>query len=139
MIARHRARRLALQGLCCLDVQGPAARPNLREFFADSDEDPVTRNEAAKMLDVALQRRDEADAIMTRHAKHWDLQRLAMVDRNVLRLTIAEMLDGRTPAKVAITEGIKLAQEFSTAESPRFINGILDAVARELGGEKQEE
>ncbi len=84
------------------------------------------------MLDVALQRRDEADAIMTRHAKHWDLQRLALVDRNVLRLTIAEMIDGRTPAKVAITEGIKLAQEFSTAESPRFINGILDAVAREL-------
>jgi len=84
------------------------------------------------MLDQALKDKEQCDAILLRHARNWELSRLALVDRNILRLAVAEMRLGRTPHKVAITEAIKLAQEFSTAESPRFVNGVLDAVAREV-------
>ena len=58
-----------------------------------------------------------------------------MVDRNILRLAICELRACQVPRRVIITEAIKLAQEFSTAESPRFINGVLDAVAKEIAGE----
>ena len=55
-----------------------------------------------------------------------------MVDRNILRLAVAEMRGGQTPPKVALSEAIRLAQEFSSAESPRFVNGVLDAVMKEI-------
>lgn len=104
----------------------------MRSFIDESREPAEILSGAHRLMDLALDDRDECDAILSRHAKHWDLQRLALVDRNILRLAIAEIRAGRTPFKVAITEAIKMAQEFSTAESPRFINGVLDAVAREL-------
>ena len=82
--------------------------------------------------------REYCDAILGRYAINWELPRLALVDRNILRLAVAEMRRRRTPYKGAITEAIKLAQEFSTAESPRFVNGVLDAVAREIVAEYED-
>ena len=121
-----------MQGLSCLDAQGLDARELVIAFIEDSREAPEVVSGAKAMLIGALADRDQADGILSRHARHWDLSRLAMVDRNILRLAIHEMLSGQTPPKVAITEAIKLAKEFSSAESPRFVNGVLDAVVREL-------
>jgi len=133
--AHHRARRLALQGLCCLDAQGPPARPLIQEFIDDSNEPGETLAAAGGMLDETYADRAECDALLTRHARHWDLGRLAMVDRNILRLAAWELRRARAPMKVVITEAILLAREFSTAESPRFINGVLDSIAKELRGQ----
>ncbi len=87
----------------------------------------------------ALNACEDSDCILQRHARHWEIKRLAMVDRNILRLAVYEMYSGRTPPKVVIAESLRLAQEFSTAESPAFVNGILDAIYREMktdmGGE----
>lgn len=138
MSRRHRARRLALQGLCCLDVQGPSGRELVGQFIDDSREDEQTLRQGRELLDQVLQDKDNCDAMLLRYAKNWELSRLALVDRNILRLAVAEMRLRRTPRKVAITEAIKLAQEFSTAESPRFVNGILDAVAGEIFGEHED-
>ena len=135
---RPRARRLALQGLCCLDVQGPAAREGVDHFIAESHEPPETLFAAKELLQRVLEDRDACDGLLTRHARHWDLARLALIDRNILRLAVCELRAGRTPPKVVISEALHLAQEFSTTESPRFINGILDAVAREIRGETAE-
>ncbi len=77
------------------------------------------------------------DEILARHARHWELTRLAMVDRNILRIATSELKTGSVPFKVVISEALRLAQEFSTAESPRFVNGVLDAVARELRKEPE--
>lgn len=121
-----------MQGLYCLDAQGPAARELVIEFIESSREDPQIVSLAKTMLIGALDNRGQADGILSRHAHHWEFSRLAMVDRNILRLAVHEMLSGQAPPKVAITEAIKLAKEFSSAESPRFINGVLDAVVREL-------
>ena len=132
MKSLRRARRLAVQALCCLDVQGEHAMELAVSFIADSRETPDTIAAAGNMLREAFASQDVSDQWLSRHARHWELSRLAMVDRNVLRLAVYEMLSRRTPPKVVITEALRLAQEFSTAESPRFVNGILDAVYKEM-------
>ncbi|MBS3734758.1 MAG: transcription antitermination factor NusB [Phycisphaerae bacterium] len=133
MTAKRRcARRLALQGLCCLDVQGDEARPAFEQFIDDSRENTDTRDLARRLLETAWADRAACDDLLVRHARHWQLERLALVDRNILRLATAEMRARHAPDKVVISEALHLAQELSTAESPRFVNGVLDAVAREL-------
>lgn len=133
----YRARRLALQALFCLDAQGNKVWDLLEEFIADSDETPEAIDSAKKLMRETFDNLAECDRILARHARHWDLSRLAMVDRNILRLSVWELLQGETPYKVVITEALHLAKEFSSAESPRFINGVLDAVAKEIRAETQ--
>ena len=128
----YRARRLALQALCCLDAQGNKVWNLVEDFIADSDETPDAISTARKLATEAFDLRPEADRILTRHAHNWELDRLAMVDRNILRLSVAELLIGGVPPNVVIAEALRLAKEFSSAESPRFVNGVLDAVAREI-------
>jgi transcription antitermination protein NusB len=128
-----RTRRLALQGLCCLDIQGVKVRDLIDSFLADSQEPPEIVRAARAMLDAAWNDRPACDELLARHARNWELSRLALVDRNILRLTVSELRAGKTPLRVVITEALKLAEEFSTSESPRFVNGVLDAVARQIG------
>ncbi len=128
----HKARRLAIQGLCCLDVQGPEAMPLVQQFIDDSREADEALQAARQLLRKTFADLPECDTLLARHAKHWDLPRLAMVDRNILRLAVHELRSGQTPPKVVISEALQLAKEFSTAESPRFINGVLDAVLKEI-------
>jgi len=128
----HRARRLALQGLCSLDVQGPRALDLVWAFFADSRERAETVAEARQILEQTFARRDEIDAVLSGQSRHWRIDRMAMVDRNILRLAVWEMLAGRAPKAVAIDEAIRLAKEFASAESARFINGVLDAAAQRI-------
>ena len=132
MTGHHRARRLALQALCALDVQGTKARERVDYFIDDSKEPPQTIAFARQLLAKAVEHLAPCDQFLSRHARHWEMSRLALVDRNILRLAVGEILSGRTPMKVAITEALRLAKEFSTAESPRFINGVLDAVAKDI-------
>jgi len=136
-VKRHRARRLALQGLCCLDVQGAKAANLVDLFLEDSRESSETIAAARSLLARALAGQPDIDTILARHARHWDLPRLALVDRNILRLASCELQTGLTPLRIVISEALKLAHEFSTAESPRFINGVLDAVAREIAKGKK--
>jgi len=100
---------------------------------------PPTVDEAAirffsdPLIRGALQFRDEADAIITKHAKNWDLHRIAAVDRNILRLAIFEMLHrDDIPPIVSINEAVDIAKKFSTQDSGKFVNGILDKVKGEL-------
>jgi N utilization substance protein B len=104
----------------------------VRQFIDDSDEQPAALAAAHQLLAEAYAHRRECDALLARHAKHWDLSRLALVDRNILRLAVSELHSAVTPPKVVITEAIQLAREFSTSESSRFVNGVLDAVMREI-------
>jgi len=128
----HRARRLVLQGLCCLDVQGAKVRDLVADFLGNSRDDAHTVRLAKDFLDAVLAEQDQCDAILAQHARHWHLARLALVDRNILRMGVHELRQGAASPGVIITEAIKLAQEFSTADSPRFVNGVLDAVAKDI-------
>jgi N utilization substance protein B len=80
---------------------------------------------------VAGQR--EYDERLSRAAEHWRLERVGVVERNILRLALAELDEGATPPRVVLDEAVKLAHWFGGAKSPAFVNGVLDAVARETG------
>lgn len=132
MKQQHRARRLALQCICCLDVQGQKAAGMVELFLSDSREPDETIQTARRLTECAFGKLNELDAMLARHARHWELARLALVDRNILRLAAYEMSAEGVPHGVAITEALKLAKEFSTLESPRFVNGVLDSLAKQL-------
>ncbi|MFP4354447.1 MAG: transcription antitermination factor NusB [Phycisphaerae bacterium] len=137
MKRQSRVRRLALQGLCCLDSQGESAMELVDDFIADSRQPLETVDDARKLLRAVWAQREMLDASLTRHARNWQLHRLALVDRNVLRLAAYEMFETAVPHKVAITEAMALAGDFSTAESPRFVNAICDAIAKEIQAQTQ--
>ncbi|NLF29278.1 MAG: transcription antitermination factor NusB [Planctomycetes bacterium] len=129
---RHRARRLALQTLCCLDAQGEDAMDLAVTFIREGRESLDVMAIAERMAREAWAARDQADRLVAAHSPRWDVPRMPVVDRGILRLACWELAAGDAPPKVVLNEAIRLAQEFSTAESPRFINGVLDAIARDL-------
>jgi len=103
-------------------------------FWTSRDDvDAETRGFAEDLYRVATARQAEIDALIESHAQNWRLERMAVVDRNVLRMAIAEMLGyPNTPAAIIINESLEIARRYAAPESVNFLNGILDAVARSL-------
>src|SRR4029079_11402685 len=98
----------------------------------DLSEDTVIRQRGVEMAQGAWDARDMADAWVERLAPQWPPRRQPGVDRAILRLAVWEMTSGETPPKVVIDEAIELAKSFSTEQSPAFVNGVLDAVLKEM-------
>lgn len=130
---RSIARRIALQALYQLDVQGQDFLvQQLHDFVNESHEDPKVRETALAMARSAWEFHATADQWFARIADKWSVHRMATVDRNVLRLGAWEITHSPlTPPKVALDEALLLAREFSTADSVAFVNGILDTVLKE--------
>ena len=139
MKGQYKSLRLALQGLCSVDVQNTGNLALVEKFIRDSREERPIVDSAITLLRNVLEDVAVCDTILGRHSHRWKLSRLALIDRNILRLATYELRVKQIPYKVVITDAIKLASEFSTAESPRFINGVLDAVAHELNGTDSEQ
>jgi len=96
-------------------------------------EEAAVRLFAEPLIRGALEHRDEVDDVIKKHAKNWELHRIAVVDRNILRLAIFEMLHREDiPPVVSINEAVDIAKKFSTQDSGKFVNGILDKVKGEL-------
>jgi N utilization substance protein B len=135
---RRKSRELALQMLFQLDM-GKQDCEDVRKTFWNErrDLDEKVRDFADDLFRVAAEREKEIDEIIERNAEHWRMDRMAAVDRNVLRCGVAEMV-GKfdTPKPVVINEALEIARRFSTPESVTFINGVLDSVAKELDGAK---
>ncbi len=134
---RHRSREVALQVLYAADLQrgGRAgeALPALACFegVARSFDLPEGARAFAKELVAGTaEHGDELDALIASHARNWRLSRMATVDRNILRLAGFELAHSDTPTSVVIDEAIELARRFGSDDSPAFVNGVLDAVAR---------
>jgi N utilization substance protein B len=97
------------------------------------DVDDETRGFADDLHRLATQREDEVDALIQKHAQNWRLERMPVVDRNLLRAAVAEMLGyPKTPAAVVINETLEIARRYAAPESIHFLNGVLDAIGREL-------
>ena len=102
-------------------------------FFENLDEPPAVVDFARLLVTRTVGRVEEIDDLIRHHAEHWRLDRMAVVDRNLLRLATQEFLfDKETPRTVVINEAIEIARRFSTQESPQFINGILDSIKKEI-------
>jgi transcription antitermination factor NusB len=130
---RSRARRIALQALYQLDVQGDAyLLDGLQSFIQQATDDPKVRDIAYFLAKSAWAFRATTDEWLTRVAAKWPVYRMATVDRSILRLAVWELINfPQTPPKVVLDEAINLGKEYSTADSGSFINGIMDAVLRE--------
>ena len=130
---RRKGREVALQFLYQLDLHGADdPTPYEDEFWERHPVDPATRIFAESLVRGSKQHQSKTDQLITQYAEHWDLERMAVVDRNILRLAVYELLwQPDVPPKVAINEAIELAKKFGTAESSRFINGLLDRILKE--------
>jgi N utilization substance protein B len=107
----------------------------VEELFWDAreDVDDETRGFADDLHRLATQREEEVDGLIQKHAQNWRLERMPVVDRNLLRTAVAEMLGyPKTPAAVIINETLEIARRYAAPESINFLNGVLDAVGREL-------
>jgi len=135
---RRKSRELALQMLFQLDMGKQTTDDVRKTFWAERrDLDEKVRGFADDLFRVASEREVEIDQLIEKNAEHWRMDRMAAVDRNVLRAGIAEFLGfPDTPRPVVINEALEIARRYSTPESVQFINGVLDSVARELGEAK---
>ena len=131
---KHQARTIALQGLYQLDVQKlpPDADvvPLLASLVAEAQPLPPEATGYARQLAAGTWlSREKFDAMITSVSNHWDVSRMAVVDRNILRLGLYELIEQLdVPVPVIMDEAIELGREFGAAETPQFINGVLDAV-----------
>lgn len=139
MSRRRDVRRCALQTLYQFDAGSPEDLDVVRDSLAGSPGDESVHREGFDLAVEAWGRREEVDAIVATLAPQWPTRRQPVIDRNLIRLAYAEMVDGRTPPKVAINEAVELAKEFSTERSPMFVNGILDKIYRMLRDEQAPE
>jgi N utilization substance protein B len=131
---RRKSRELALQMLFQLDMGKQSADHVEKTFWAErQDLEEDVRSFAVDLFHVAENRHDEIDGLIEKHAEHWRMERMAAVDRNILRGAVAEFLGfAKTPKAVVINESLEIARRFSSPESVQFINGVLDSVGREL-------
>lgn len=142
MPSRHRSRQRALQILYQLDVSGLTPREAIDAFYdtlyttehENEPEGPPPAHD--EFMELLVRGTNAAAATIDRkiggHSEHWRLERMPAVDRNILRLAVFEMMQTATPAPVVIDEALELARRFSGDESVPFINGVLDAVRKEL-------
>ncbi len=140
---RHRGREVALQVLYAIDLAAAEidtkemtpSDPNTQIFDRISENFVVPTPVMAfarELVTRVVERIDELDGILGVHARNWRVSRMAAVDRNVLRLAVYELRDTDTPVAVVIDEAVDLVRRFGSESSPSFVNGVLDAVAREV-------
>ncbi len=122
-----------MQALCQLDVQGADAESMLRMFFREMTDDDLTLQLAEKWTHGAWESVRACDDLIGQAAVRWKLSRLSHVDRAILRMSVYQLRYCEDiPYKVVINEAIEIAKKYSTEQSPRFVNGVLDAVLRGL-------
>lgn len=137
MPARHKSRQRALQVLFLWDQRKQSIEDAISAFYLtlgseEEDPKPTAQDEFMETLARGASRNaSEIDQRITAKSSNWRIERMAVVDRNILRLAIYEIQSTETPPAVAIDEALELAREFAGDESVAFVNGVLDAVRRE--------
>ena len=140
MKRREQARQIALQALYQLDVRKEEVEAGIIEFLRESTQEPEVYFFARRLVEGAWGWRAEADRLIAEAAGNWRLERMAVLDRNVLRLATYEIAQcPDIPPRVAIDQAIELAKRFSAAESGGFVNGILDRILRLVKGDEAAE
>ena len=131
---RRKSREIAMQMLFQSDLGRQSAEQVQSTFWQAREKiDPGTQGFAEDLFRVAIARQEEIDGYIEKASQHWRIERMAVVDRNLLRAAIAEMLAyPATPLPVIINEALEIARLYCAPESVNFLNGILDAIARAL-------
>jgi N utilization substance protein B len=134
MGARRKARECALQMLFQFDVAQPSKDDLLRTYWGEMSEAKEDVQDFASRLAIGtIDHVEEIDNLIGVRAENWRIERMAIVDRNLLRLAVYEFLhEPSTPKTVVINEALEIARRFSTFEATQFINGVLDSIKRDL-------
>jgi transcription antitermination protein NusB len=129
---RRKSRELAMQMLFQADIGKQTSEQVRATFWKAGDEvEPEARGFAEDLFRSATERQVQIDELITANSKHWRLERMPAVDRNLLRMAVGEMLGFKgTPFPIVINEALEIARRYSAPESINFLNGILDAIAR---------
>jgi len=138
MTPRHHAREAALQILYFWEIGGAEPDQAIDAFFAEHqpDAEESARAFAATIVHGTIGSIPDLDALIVQHAHNWRLERLAVIDRLILRMAIWELQhEPDTPPAVVLDEAIELARTFGTDESVKFVNGVLDGIKKRLEGE----
>jgi transcription antitermination protein NusB len=137
MGTRRKSREFCLQMLFQWDMAKQPPEQVRQTFWAErADADTGTRGLADDLFQLAVDKHEQIDQLIQKHAQHWRMERMAAVDRNVLRTGVAEFLGFRdTPRPVVINEALEIARKFSAPESVQFINGVLDSIGKELSAQ----
>ena len=132
MATRRRARECALQMMFQLDASGLTPRQTV-DLYKENFAEGVLPDEFSIALFLGItEDLSGVDGVISNSSDHWRLDRMSCVDRNILRMGVYEILSSEEiPPRVAINEAVELAKRYGTAESPSFVNGILDRVARD--------
>ena len=129
-----RARARALQALYAWDVRGQVSLDTVAtRMWDDLQVPPDERLRAARIIRTVIEKHREIDDLLRDVTTNWRLERVGAIERSVMRLAAAELLREEEPPRVVLQEAVILAERFGTAQSARFVNGVIDAVARRLG------
>ncbi len=132
--ARRKSRELAMQMLFQADIGKQTPEQVHATFWISSDEvEPEVRGFAEDLFRVANAHLERIDELIAQNSKHWRIERMPAVDRNLLRMSIGEMIGFKaTPFPIVINEALEIARRYSAPESINFLNGMLDSIARSL-------
>jgi N utilization substance protein B len=132
MALRRKSREFALQMIFQWEMRRDSPALIAKGFWRDARAAKPTREFAMQLFEAAVAQAEMVDALLARHATDWRVDRMAAIDRGILRLAVAELRTTGTPPKVVINEALEIAKKFSTEEAVPFINGILDAIRKEM-------
>lgn len=132
-LPRRKAREQALQALYQIDLIGIQPKEALQALYPDTPVPDGLDPFLVRLVYGTYERLAEIDPVIRRHLIGWDIRRLSVVDRNIMRLALFEMIHLDTPHAVVMDEAVELAKTFSTDDGRRFINGVLSAAGRHLG------
>lgn len=135
MGTRRKARECALQMLFAADIAGTPGKDLTRDYWndlSDTESDQSIIDFSNNLVLGTLKEIEKIDEMIRSRAEHWRIPRMAVVDRNVLRLAVYEFMFESTPHTVIINEALEIARRFSTFEATQFINGILDAIKQDI-------
>ncbi len=136
MGVRRKARELALQALYQIEMSGQPAEPAFEIFYNHFEVSKKSGPYARDLVVGVNEKWDAVNKVIGRHTENWRLERISLIDRNILRIAVYELLyQDEVPDRVAINEAIEIAKRYGTDESGAFINGILDAVCNCEGKE----
>ena len=136
-MSRHRSRHRAVQVLYQCDVRKIAPQEAIRAYYGglyseETEETPEPDEFMEELVQGAMQRLGEIDQRIERYSENWRMERMPAVDRNILRMAVYELISAKLPAAVVIDEALELARRFSGKESVAFLNGVLDAIRKDL-------
>ena len=129
---RRQARILAMQALCQWDVQQDSSSESLVDFLSAREASSGAHRYATELVESFWKQRELIDETIAAATEKWEFSRISTAERNIMRVAVVEWFDRRVPPKVALDEAIEIGREYGGADSPRFINGVLDKILKSL-------